>query len=137
MIQKHKGAASELLALIWLLKQDYEVYRNVSQHGICDMIAVKGEELIKIDVKSCGYLPLGKTACAGPTIKQTENNIKILSVDLKNEVIKGWFEEKPLLEIICEICCEPFKTTKVNQRFCKKQCKINGYQKRKSKDRSS
>jgi hypothetical protein len=25
----------------WLLRQGYEVYRNVSQHGLIDMIAIK------------------------------------------------------------------------------------------------
>lgn len=51
---KHKGAASELLACAWLLNKGYEVYRNVSQHGFCDIVAYDSlkEELMFIDVKT-------------------------------------------------------------------------------------
>ncbi len=39
MEKKHKGAASELIATVWLLKKGYEVFRNVSSHGTVDIIA--------------------------------------------------------------------------------------------------
>lgn len=39
MDPKHKGALAELLASAWLLKQGYEVFRNVSQCGVADMVA--------------------------------------------------------------------------------------------------
>jgi len=54
MDKKHRGALSELHAVAWLLEQGYEVFRNVSQHGPADIIAVNfdtGERLF-IDVKS-------------------------------------------------------------------------------------
>jgi hypothetical protein len=41
---KHKGARSELVACAWLLCQGYEVFRNVSQHGLMDIIAIKDGE---------------------------------------------------------------------------------------------
>jgi hypothetical protein len=41
----------------WLLRQGYEVYRNVSQHGLIDMIAIKDS---KPSAKSGGQA--GKSA---------------------------------------------------------------------------
>jgi Holliday junction resolvase-like predicted endonuclease len=42
MDSKHKGAHSELVACAWLLRQGYEVFRNISDRGIIDIIAIKG-----------------------------------------------------------------------------------------------
>lgn len=50
-----KGAVSELAACIWLLSNNYEVFRNVTPNGKIDIVAVKGDELIKIDVKSAHF----------------------------------------------------------------------------------
>lgn len=51
---KHKGAHAELRASAWLLSQGYEVFRNVSQHGPVDIIALNPKTLafILIDVKT-------------------------------------------------------------------------------------
>ncbi len=47
---KHKGACNELIATIWLLKQGYDVFRNVSQHGAIDIIAIRDGKVLYIDV---------------------------------------------------------------------------------------
>jgi Holliday junction resolvase-like predicted endonuclease len=52
MDSKHKGAHSELVACKWLLEQGYEVFRNISPFGLMDIVAIKGDEVLKIDVKS-------------------------------------------------------------------------------------
>lgn len=54
MDKKHKGAFAELKAASWLLSEGYEVFRNVSQHGSVDIIALKPEtkETLLIDVKT-------------------------------------------------------------------------------------
>lgn len=49
---KHKGAHSELIASAWLIEQGYEVFRNVSQHGYIDIIAIKDGIVYKFDVKT-------------------------------------------------------------------------------------
>jgi hypothetical protein len=54
MHSKHRGAHSELTACLWLLEQGYEVFRNISQHGIVDVVAFRGDEILKIDVKTLG-----------------------------------------------------------------------------------
>jgi len=54
MLGKHMGARSELIACAWLIEQGYEVFRNVSQHGLADVIALKGDLIFKIDIKTWG-----------------------------------------------------------------------------------
>ena len=63
MDSKHKGALAELKAASWLLKEGYEVFRNVSQHGAVDLVALdlNTQEILLIDVKTS---PIG-------TLKQT------------------------------------------------------------------
>ena len=57
---KHKGAANELRAVLWLMKQGYEVFRNVSQHGAIDIIATRNDEILFLDVKSSWARPTGR-----------------------------------------------------------------------------
>ena len=50
---KHRGAISELRATTFLLEQGFEVFRNISQHGSIDIIAIsKDGTILKIDVKT-------------------------------------------------------------------------------------
>ena len=53
LLHKHKGARSELLACAWLLAQGYDVFRNVSQHGRVDIVAIKDGHVTFLDVKTC------------------------------------------------------------------------------------
>ena len=50
--EKHRTAQTELAACIYLLGEGYEVFRNVSAHGTADLVAVKGDRVLRIDVKS-------------------------------------------------------------------------------------
>lgn len=71
-----KGAVNELKACIWLLEQGYEVYRNVTPHGNFDLIVMKNDELIKIDVTCANY---GNRCCArGKESKAHGNGGKLL-----------------------------------------------------------
>ena len=50
---KHKGTSSELKAAVFLLDQGYEVFRNISQHGPIDLVAIKvGEPILLLDSKA-------------------------------------------------------------------------------------
>lgn len=50
-----KGAINELEVCAWLMRQGYEVFRNVSPTGKGDLIIWRhGEEPIIVDVKVCG-----------------------------------------------------------------------------------
>lgn len=99
MNDKHKGSLFEILAAAWLLKQGYEVYRNVSQHGIFDLTIYNPEtkEFIGVDVTSSGgeskYKSKGKEyvyphSSKSPKVKEMlENKGKLIMVDpLTHEV---------------------------------------------------
>jgi Holliday junction resolvase-like predicted endonuclease len=51
---RHKGAQSELIGAAYLLDQGYAVFRNVSAHGIIDLVGVKNGIAEFFDVKSDG-----------------------------------------------------------------------------------
>src|SRR4029077_15822139 len=56
MHSKHKGGLGELQACAWLLKQGYEVFRNISQCGVSDLVAWKpGSTPIQIEVRRLAY----------------------------------------------------------------------------------
>lgn len=46
------GTISELKACAWLLEQGYSVFRNVSHHGMIDIVALKADEILYLDVKT-------------------------------------------------------------------------------------
>jgi len=49
--QKHVGSYGELKATLWLMDQGYDVFRNVSAAGLIDLVAIKGDEVLRLDVK--------------------------------------------------------------------------------------
>jgi hypothetical protein len=57
--KRHRGASSELLAVDFLWKHDFEVFRNQSQHGPIDLIAIKSStetqerRVLFLDLKTC------------------------------------------------------------------------------------
>jgi Holliday junction resolvase-like predicted endonuclease len=89
--KKHRGAHAELIAASWLLTQGYEVFRNVSPHGVADIIAINFEtgERLLIDVKSTyfgGYkIATGEfvqveTMTKKPSEDQRRHGVRILFV---------------------------------------------------------
>ena len=94
MDKKHKGATSELIATVWLLKKGYEVFRNVSQHGAVDIIARDSEtgKIIFIDVTSLHKrkTPNEETYHCK---KSKFSNIKILAVDIETNYVY-WSHDK-------------------------------------------
>lgn len=120
MERKHKGAASELIALIWLLKEGYEVYRNVSSHGIADMVAIKDDEILKIDVKTNS-----KLTTSYPSKEQVKNGIKLLVVDLDNEKILGWAREGQKQTVTCKVCGKTEQTCEGIgwSIYCSEECR--------------
>lgn len=81
---KHLGALSEIMACEWLLRQGYEVFRNISQHGLADYVAWKPGELpILIDVKSATRgKPVNRLTQA-----QEKGGVRLLYVDRDQRLI--------------------------------------------------
>ncbi len=86
MDKKHKGATSELIATTWLLKQGYEVFRNVSPHGKIDIIAIHPDtgEILYIDVKTIAE-ELGNKGWRKGNMPA---NIKLLAVDIERNTCR-------------------------------------------------
>lgn len=60
LVTTKKGAMTELLASAWLILHGYEVFRNVAPTGPADLVAFKGDEVFKVDVKSSYMTKHGK-----------------------------------------------------------------------------
>ena len=73
---KHMGARSELIACVWLLNRGYEVFRNVSAHGPIDVIAVRGDVVLRFDVKT--------EAKQNQFRAQARTGVKLLIVEMWN-----------------------------------------------------
>ena len=72
-----KGDYVEHLAICWLYEQGYAVFKNCSCVGDVDIIATKGDDTVKIDVKSLQYSEANKIwKCGnGRTLKQKEQKV--------------------------------------------------------------
>jgi hypothetical protein len=73
---------AEIIACEWLIRQGYELFRNISQHGIADYVACKaGEAPIVIDVKTHvrGFV--------NPTAAQRAGGVQILYVDRATRLV--------------------------------------------------
>lgn len=79
--QKHRGALAEIVACEWLIRHGYEVFRNMSSHGIADFVAWKpGEAPLIIDVKSVQKTRRGDYF-PRPSKEQSAAGVKMLHVD--------------------------------------------------------
>ncbi len=126
MNRKHRGAFSELTACAWLLSQGYEVYRNVSAFGIIDLIAIRGAEILRLDVKTMGGGSLSE--------EQIQAGVQtiLVSQDGICEIIEGRGRYRS--EVLrCARCDGPFSSYRSNQKFCSPSCRsnFNGYYKKK------
>lgn len=73
------GRYCEMVATLWLLRQGYEVFDNVSPNGPIDLIAVHPStgEVIKIDVKKLSVS--GRKYVAG-AVRRTDLGVVLLYV---------------------------------------------------------
>lgn len=80
MKQKHRGAHNELVAAAWLLRQGYEVFRNVSPHGSIDVIAMKDGKCEFFDVKTSERRSDGSIKRPQLLLEQKGIGVKCLAV---------------------------------------------------------
>ena len=52
MLAKNIGAICELIVAEDLLIQGYEVFRSISQHASCDLIAIRDDETVRVEVRT-------------------------------------------------------------------------------------
>lgn len=92
MNKKHQGAKAELLVCAWLLQQGYEVFRNVSQHGLADISVYHPgtKEQFLIDVKTARrWVKKDGTEVLGTiylTREQTTHNVRTAYVNPETNI---------------------------------------------------
>lgn len=124
MDNKHKGARSELIAITWLLSSGYEVFRNISQHGLADIVVWKDGKIIFLDVKSSSC---GKEGSPYVGTRLSEDQIKngILPIYVRaDDTCEIDFNPVPRLsEKICFVCSSLFRSKKLAQKYCSEGCR--------------
>jgi Holliday junction resolvase-like predicted endonuclease len=128
---KHEGDYAEIIACSWLLKEGYEVFRNISSKGPIDIIGWKNGETFLFDVKSAhNNSPVRKNTL---TEEQVKMDVKVLVVNKDNTCkiyTKKELPTRPLPKIYtknCENCKKIFETRNTRQKFCEMACKCLFY----------
>lgn len=122
------GAHNELVACGWLLRQGYEVFRNVSPFGDVDLIAINGSERFEIDVKGV----TSATARVRLSPQQIARGVIVLCVHDG----ECWLDRRPLsktdlkLGKDCERCGDHFTPGHPRQRYCADRCRARAYQRK-------
>ncbi len=79
-----KGDKAECIAAMWLWDQGYLVCKNMSQQGPVDLVAIKEDEVVLIDVKStCIRKRDGSKINRSLKPIQKTIGVKILNVNVK------------------------------------------------------
>jgi hypothetical protein len=115
--RKHRGARAELIACAWLLSNGYEVFRNISPHGECDIIGKKGVRIELFDVKSREVSSLARLK-----EEQIAAGVKLLFVspDGSCRII----ETTPARQKQCVECGKDIRSRYPSQRYCGIDCRI-------------
>lgn len=79
------GAIAELAVSADLLKKGYAVFRSVSPSCSCDLIAMKGKKVLRVEVKSGYQNKDGRIQCAKP--KQVNYDILAIVLHQKDTII--------------------------------------------------
>ena len=79
-----KGYFAEQLAMAWLIKQGYWVFKNIAPQGPVDCVAISHDGIKKllVDVKVISKTRFGYTRSKILTARQKRMGVKILYVDI-------------------------------------------------------
>lgn len=135
---KHVGSYGELKATLWLMDQGYDVFRNVSSMGLIDLVAIKDDEVLKIDVKySRTGNKLGASSKGSNATIQREKGIKWLYVLGDKFEIADAPDAKGRETRKCSICQKHFRTNIGSaQKTCSPECSAeNEHRRRKEREK--
>jgi hypothetical protein len=124
--QKHKGGRNELSACVWLLNEGYEVFRNVSQHGLVDVVAINREgKAFFFDIKSVLIAKSGHFSGGKLTEAQIEMGVIALWILPDGTFYINWKNEfgPPSRSIPCKKCNIIFTPHHHHRLFCSQNCK--------------
>lgn len=116
MNSSRQGDVGEYLAVIWLLSEGWEVFKNVASKGPGDLVAVKNKTILMIDVKYTiqVHYPTGE-----------DKRITYMCIDPDGSVqfkphVELAFPEKV---IPCQSCGEVFEPLSMDHRYCSQSCR--------------
>ncbi len=124
-----KGAYAELKATLWLIENGHFVFRNVSPHGPVDLVAIKGTEVLLIDVKTGSTARNGVRYVRHITKEQAALGVKTISV-FDDGIL---MDSNPPVTLIaseavpCAVCGEMFVKRKPAQINCSRACKGSSF----------
>jgi hypothetical protein len=118
--RKHSGARSELIACAFLLELGFEVYRNVSQHGLGDLVGWRDGVFTVFDVKTIGERGGGRTNLSR---EQVEAGVRRLNVflDGRCEIVAEVSVYAPV-SLNCRVCGTGFLFRDRTKLFCSVKC---------------
>ena len=131
-----KGAACELLACAYLIDAGYMVFRNISPRGCIDIVAIRGNEIRKFDVKSASLSLWENVSNISITYEQKAMGVEILYVDeygcchTENDDNRSNLDERIVKE--CLNCHQKFfigNARELQRKFCSIECRSELYYK--------
>lgn len=126
MDRKHRGARAELLAITFLLKEGYEVFRNVSPYGLIDIVAIKGGVSAHFDVKTAQITSDGgRRMVARLSLEQVSAGVKCINVYDDDVVVIDWNPQASFKHESreCSMCGHTFRQTNARHLFCTSKCR--------------
>lgn len=133
MSNGNKGACGELTATVWLLRQGYDVFRNVSPHGPIDLVAVKDGKAEYFDVKTARRMQDGSPSYPKLSQEQKALGVRCICVfdDGNCEIDETRLFDGDSVSLVCEGCGNAFERGQsYRQRFCSKPCGFKNYKMR-------
>lgn len=124
------GGYGELIAAAWLLKQGYEVFRNVCPVGPVDLVAMKDGKIELFDVKSSYRNKFGQLIHSKLSPEQKAMGVRCLCLLPDDSCV---IDEEPDLSGVCEECGGEVKQAKrwTKRRFCSQVCTSRNNKRRK------
>lgn len=127
---KHAGARNELAATVWLLENGYEVFRNVSHFGLIDLVAIKEDEVLRIDVKATAISnKTGKPSISSYNLSKAQKDLGIIRLnvypDMSCEIVSAISivgRADAALRGNCLQCQVNFPLVGQKVKFCSKKC---------------
>ena len=127
LAKRHSGAHNELVATVWLLRQGYEVFRNVSMHGAVDLVAIKDGKVELFDVKKSSYQNDGTITRPKFSQEQKALGVRCLCVFDNGDCLiddRSRFDGDTV-ERVCKGCKKPFTLAPGQKRtFCSPRCSL-------------
>lgn len=118
-----KGSLAELVACQWLLLQGYEVYKNTCAYGAADLVAIKGNEVLLVDV---GFTKNSDTKSTCAQQRQSEGRDICFLYVFPDGSCKWRDDAFPVITKTCPACLREYQAKAADIRKYCKPCSYHG-----------